>query len=324
MEREKLLLLPVFLLMFSLTFISASLPTPIIYYKMDETSGDTVINYGSWDVDGTSEGINTTDGSFMYDGLPSVQFVEGVKGGAYDFGTYTNFTLGNPEYYNISRVDTKYDTCDTYSGFLWVKPKNMGGGVPDDTDMLIGEGMEYSGWGEGIYYDGETKQFFFEAGVGGWLSPDLNLVNGEWYRFGYVMNDTNLRLFVNGQKVFDDTFDGIICDGNLTVGWRRHTQPNAPYFGISNVTIDEVKVWDVPLTDAQALEDYNSYYPYVPTSGGILHYDNLIGQNGEKEPTPTTPVTGEVTNQPKASFGLFSAINNLFVKIGAWFSNLFK
>lgn len=58
----------------------------------------------------------------------------------------------------------------------------------------------------------------------------------------------------------------------------------------------------------------------LPTSGGILSYDNLIEQQEEEV---VTSITGNVvTEQPKAKF-TFSSIINWFKSIGNWFGKWF-
>jgi hypothetical protein len=318
-NKVLMVLVSTILLLGMFSFVSANINDYIIYYPMNENSGTTVQNLGSFGVDGSSSGFYYSLGENHQNGIPSVQFVNGKVDGAYDFGEYMVYTPGDANHFNISLVDTNYDTpLIDASALAWVKPKAIGQGI-NGYDILFSQGNQNTGWQFGIVTNGELM--YCMAGVGCWTTSGLNLQNDVYYRAGFTYNGTNLKLFLNGaEQPFSPTNpNSNQAYGNLTIGFVTHTLPQTPYYGTTNMTFDEVKIYNRPLSDAEVLQDYRVYVPSAtPPNGNPLHYDNLITPT---EPTPT--ITGAVTTAPKASFGLFQSVSNFFKGIGNWFSKFF-
>jgi|PlaIllAssembly_1097288.scaffolds.fasta_scaffold00076_7 hypothetical protein len=324
MENKKLLLLPVLIMIFSFAFVSATINDYIIHYKFDETSG-TFVNDEVDNYDANSSGFYYDSGNRIGDDIPSVEFVDGVKGGAYDFGTYSTYTLGTPTYSDISLVKSSFPYQDCLSDasiFVWIKPKNIGGAIGQGgIDIIAGNGFEYSGWGWAVDNSGYLTSWL--AGMGGYASTNTILQDNNWYYVGYVTNGSTLKYYINGvEEASFDNYLGFICDyENLTIGFYEHSQPSQPYYVLSNMTFDEFKYFERTLSPDEALALYNSYNtPTAPTSGGILHFDNLIEDIENTKPEPEPTITGEVTTDVKPTFSISTFFNNIV----NWFKNLFK
>lgn len=110
--------------------------------------------------------------------------------------------------------------------------------------------------------------------------------------------------------------------------------------GISKTT-EELKDINTYLNDGWTITPTSVYsnegYPYFseggwviyvepqtetpPTSGGILHYDNLIEQ--QEQAQEQTQITGEATTEVKSQFSLFQGVKNFFASIKNWFGRWF-
>ena len=84
------------------------------------------------------------------------------------------------------------------------------------------------------------------------------VITGTWYHLTAVWeSSTSLKLYVNGTLVDEDTSVEATLDNNSaphTIGARDNTSVVDQYF---DGQIDDVKIFNYALTEAQILTDYN-------------------------------------------------------------------
>lgn len=105
---------------------------------------------------------------------------------------------------------------------------------------------------------------------------------GVWYHLTVTFNTNTAKLYVNGSLVASVTtaqngnFNPSNSSSNFTVGAQRNYGSgtlSAPTDGV----VDELKVWNVVLTDAQVLEHYNSYL--TPEVASVQMFVGSSGAN---------------------------------------------
>ena len=194
--------------------------------------------------------------------------VPGVNGNACEFD-------GNPGEYlrmrnSFSYYQTYGNTKTELTTAAWVKPTS----APDGTGRLVlsnwyapglNGDLRRTGWVLGDNYGSQDHFGFFaqdgvdysQALISGFFADHLN----EWvYVTAVFKGGQYIKIYVDGVLVTTSTTSIISSipentDTPLTIGHRADLEYNGMWDG----SIDEVKMWNYALTDAEILAAYNSY-----------------------------------------------------------------
>ncbi|MDD2286860.1 MAG: LamG domain-containing protein [Paludibacter sp.] len=240
----------------------------VSYYNFDETSGNLLDTVGSNDLTNTDvtqgeTGINGN--SYLYDGLTSMSRI------------LTDIGL---TYYPL-----------TFAG--WVKIAEQ----PSDSSQTI-LSYFYGPSGRNAYYmyyvdSGGTKTLNFQVykmGVESIVaSYETTLTTGQWYYVGATFDNTNVKLYLNGQLVATTAGSGTgsSSSSDRIFAFGGETDGTASFKGY----LDEWAVFDAVLTQAQLEAIYDSQKPTttakiveidLPTITGTISHTELV-VNGTTE-----------------------------------------
>ena len=231
---------------------SPTIPGPVLAYSFDAGSGTTVADVSPNAITGTISGATWT--------------TSGRYGNALSFnGTTSYVNVGNP---------TPLKLTGSMTLEAWV----MATGVPADDGQIIAKSDSASpsvGWQFKTSPDTGVRTFAIS------ISPDgSSLVQrysttvvalNTWYHVAGVYNA--------GAGTLDIYINGVLDDGTL----RGGTVPASQFDPSQNVligkrgsgwyfkgTIDELRVYNVPLTQAQIQADMNTPIGNTPTAPGTL------------------------------------------------------
>ena len=108
---------------------------------------------------------------------------------------------------------------------------------------------------------------FYTSSTSAWnRGTSFTITNGVWINVQITWNGTNLKTYINGALV-GTTTPGVTCVDGAT-DYRIGRGSNNSYYVIGE--IGEVRIYNIPLTQAQVTADYYSsyeiFYPWLPTS----------------------------------------------------------
>lgn len=140
-----------------------------------------------------------------------------------------------------------------------------------------------------IFYNGTT------SGSGGTLS------NNVWTHLAYVINGTDLRIYVNGSQVFNGVVGlGLTNNGGLFIGkdWNGRNVLGA---------MDELRIWNKALSSADVAQNYNK--KSTGNEVGLMAYYNFDQGVSGGNNTGITSIIDRSPNGNNATFNNFS-LNN--------------
>ncbi len=225
----------------------------------------------------------------------------GTGGGAFRTAT-TGFSINDPQTVCLSFNTYDANSITTLYGNSF-SASNRTGLTTQSNQIRAG------------FYNG--TQYFSIAPVG-------NITNGLWYRVCYTNNGTGLDLYLNGIKQGNNrSAPSLSANLNMSIGIA--TDGNTKIF---NGTIDEVRGWNIALTDSQILQDYQMNYLQYDSQNRSIYLNltnilngnyNLIGyvndtasQLNTTTRTFTVQLTSKVTTLFSSTRGV---INNFFYGI---------
>lgn len=221
--KGKLLLILVVTAVVLLSFCCKVEAGLVAYWNFDEGSGSTVHDYA---------GANVDDGTII-----GAKWVDGVSGQALSFD-------GVDDYVEVANsADLNPNTGITLSA--WVKPDVLG-----NYNTIVSKYW----WGDGYYlrlsgiYDGTSIEFTGYGQDGEHREP-ANIPIGSWSHIAGTFDGTYTAIYLNGQLLGSGQ---IVWPGTATttVPLRIGVWPvsaTLPFAG----TIDEVRIYDRPLTQAE-------------------------------------------------------------------------
>lgn len=218
--------------------------------EQDEVGGNDGTVYGAtWTADGIKNGAMTFDGEDDY----------------VDCGSDTSLDLEN------------------FTIIAWVKLYETGPDYPSKNNNLVAKKYGTIGWSFFVYQNiGKLSfDFFYESGSGHQsYVGDTELQTDTWYHVAItVSNGNSIKFYLNGTPDGEatPTESFIYPDRPLMIGKSE----SGYYGGFTNGTIDEVKVYNHVLSEAEILQDYNDegliYSPAdLNKDGAVDIYDLVI------------------------------------------------
>jgi len=115
---------------------------------------------------------------------------------------------------------------------------------------------------------------------GAWANHASNtqLVTNTWYHMVYILEGTNMKIYQNNLKVFDNTLTPVAIGGTTTIGAAIGQTSNN-----INALLDEFGIWSRAISEAEVSELYNSgnglTYPFgvAPEAAPLKIFDVRFG-----------------------------------------------
>lgn len=240
-------------------------------------------------------------------------------------GTFTQIwddrnTLFNPGAF-FNQLSTNFDGVNDYITFgnnyaytpaqafsvsFYIKPQNFA-----STRIILGKvtnDANVYGWRLGLNTSGQLTSQVRAAGaaLAGQAWPTV-LASGTWYHVIWVWtgssNQSGQRMYINGVKEVFTPPGNSMPDWTSAYPFEIGRAPANYYVG----NIDEVSIWNKALTDADAIEIYNSGTPVDLTATSIA--GNLVSwwRMGDNDVFPSVldqkgVADGTMTNMTAGAF----------------------
>jgi hypothetical protein len=225
-------------------------------------------------------------------------------------GNYGMSFDGTNEYVAVNTLATSMQGKNTFSVAFWASGSAYGadpaafvlsdGGVSSETFALYPYDNS-GGNGFRVFYNGTS------------IINENDATRTGWNYFAYVQNGaTDHKIYVNGQQE-GTSITSKTLDAQLDLSGIGGEGTLAEYF---SGDLDEVAVWNVPLSASDITSLYNSgngaVASSISSSNLLLYYDFEIGESNPVSgnfPTSTTVYdaslthTGTMTNMEVADFG---------------------
>ena len=234
----------------------------VAYYTFDEEGELTVTDHSG----------NGLDGEIVGDAI----YADGIKGTGLLFdgvGSYVNCGA-NP----------LFDISDVITLAAWVRPLDVGDGAHDP---WITKGdhawalKEWSGgWMEFFVYDQAT-----------WNVNRIQLdasYNDVWHHFAGTYDSFELKVYMDGELDSTREFIGAIGVTTDEVHIAHNSEASDRYF---NGILDEIMVYDVPLTDEEIKAIYESATTAVKKQPEATVTSFILNQNYPNPFNPTTTIS---------------------------------
>jgi hypothetical protein len=228
---------------------------PLSWIKFDECTGTTANDSGSLMNAGTisigASGTQTGAGTCT-SGSAADAWNNGASG---KFSSALNFD-GTDDVVTLP-ANTRYDLSATTGGsaFLWVRKNSICDSANSNNNEIFLNlwGSSHTGntWWIGCLGHNQSPAnalTFRHNGVVFSYTP-LTFPNSSWQHIGFVYTGTEIRYYVNGIQVGTNAFTGNVtstspvCIGNYNSGCTDSYSFNG--------TIDDVRLYNYPLTDTQ-------------------------------------------------------------------------
>lgn len=256
-----------------------SLCDAVGYWKMDDESGNTV----------TDSSGNNNHGTLMPNS--PVWTSDGVINGALYFD-------GIDDYVEVPD-DPSLDITDEITLMAWVYPENWdhdgysaanGGDKTTENAILTKAGdSDYGVWNLHYKWNDDDGRFGFrfEANIDGNTENIFEVTPSEqlnkWYHIAGVYDGSEMKLFINGQKVDSKEVTGPISTNDQPLRFGKQFWWGDIY-SMWNGSMDEIKIYDCSLSDAEIEDIYEHGYQFIddtePTTNTIMinehgpQYDN--------------------------------------------------
>jgi hypothetical protein len=220
---------------------------------------------------------------------------------------YYSFAGGSDQFGKFATSGLAGTALFTASAFAWVRSSNWNSPAQDGGyHYLLAWGEDVAPGGGHIGFAKQVSSTYYPSGAmammgSGWGATFFpgGLTNNDWLHLGYVATGTNCNLYLNGTLVgtipqqnqganppyFGPTgtngYVGNSGYGGYTPWMCLGALAEAGYAPASNFDIATTDFYDVSLSDAQALELYNSQVyrftggppPPPPFPSAIAEYD---------------------------------------------------
>jgi concanavalin A-like lectin/glucanase superfamily protein/uncharacterized protein DUF2341/fibrillar collagen-like protein/fibrinogen beta/gamma subunit family protein len=186
---------------------------------------------------------------------------------------------GTSDYINVSSPTPIDVFTDDYTVSFWVYPENL------SKENYFFSSSYGSSPSILLYWAGEIRFIENEGGVTYFFeSDDVDLDENQWYYLTLKRSGTDLYLYVNGVQRATATSTGIdVSSEDYQIGWAVPRNKSTAYF---EGLIDQVKVYDVALTQREIMEEMSAGKPGpildidFNESGGDTAYDKS-GQDND-------------------------------------------
>jgi hypothetical protein len=250
---------------------TSTLPDPVAYWRLDETGGTTVSDssiyrnngsaYGgpTW-ISGQVIGALSFDGSDDYVGVPDNLSLPPVAIGDLDYGTIAVWF----KYYDI----TNNGQTAQILPILYFGETNPGspGNPSNELMVYIGHNSLQDPAQRQIYFtvhEDDSVALCFDSGA-------ISLIADRWYHYAVVIGENDHRAYLDGEP-FTLSYNGgsgprhyayfstVKAQETLLIGHGAFAMTNDWWY--FNGAIDELAIFNRPLTDGEITDLYHGFYP---------------------------------------------------------------
>lgn len=276
----------------------------IAHWSFNEGIGRTVED----SVSNRNDPINYVFNEAIYQQSSDPQWREGIKGKALLFDGYSTW---------ISRSAQNIEApTSALTVQAWVAPRCFGGIDDDQLSAIVNQHNRESreGYIFGMFKHGTWS---FQIGANGeWIEAwciDRPLPEKEWSHIAatFDRDAALIKLYLNGEKVCSqptpENSSISIAHEDLLIGKNNHGKAVGEAFTLNmfNGLLDEVKVYNKPLTDQEVSQEYKS--DLAPFNGEIppipydaLKLDRTIYDQDRHRPQYHLTPPGHWMNEPHA------------------------
>ncbi len=250
----KLILIGLLLVLFSTPIFALSDANLVAYYKFDETTGTTAIDWKGFDQNGTNTNV--------------------VLGEIGKIGYGYNYTTGPSSVTDLGS-EIPFDV-DRFALGVWIKTNISSTRHPvAGHNLMANGGNNRDGWGLwiGVDFPGKAQfQINTSANISGITNvySDGNVADGLWHFIVIDYNGTHARMFVDGNQQGGNVLSAPprdVSGQKTSIGNIYYQGSYEEYF---RGVIDEVSFWNKSLTQTEINELYNSgnglTYPFYSVS----------------------------------------------------------
>ncbi|MEA2037850.1 MAG: LamG domain-containing protein, partial [Nanoarchaeota archaeon] len=160
-----------------------------------------------------------------------------------------------------------FDNLNELTMEFWAKPANHNSYM-----IVLGTSEGWAGPGFNFYFRGpgsQGQQFAFN--INGSAIRYGTFEDDKWYHVIGTYDGSRMRLYIDGQyRTFISKSGTIVNSAPLTIG-------DIPEMDNFNGTIDEIRIYDRALSDAEVTEHYNKTYNDETGLVGLWHFDDATG-----------------------------------------------
>jgi hypothetical protein len=187
---------------------------------------------------------------------------------------------GTSDYINISSPTPTDVFTDDYTVSFWVYPEDL------SKENHFFSTSYSSSPSILLYYIGEIRFIENDSGNTEFFNSDnLSLNENEWYYLTLKRLGTDLYLYVNGVQRATATSTGVdVSSRDYQIGWAVPRNKSTAYF---NGLIDQVKIYNVALTQREIMEEMHNGKPgpildldFNESSGSIAYDKSGQGNDG--------------------------------------------
>ncbi len=224
--------------------------TPVAYYPFNGNANDAAgTNHG------TVNGATLTTDRF------------GNANSAYSFDGVSNHILIP----NSTSLQSPA-TTQAYTQMCWIKITGMPGGF---APLIVKSNSSSSGFMYRMYAlsNSLVQSINDYNSAGNTKSAAFNFTNNIWYQVATTYDGSNMKFYVNGNLIGTQALSVPINSDALPLVIGADFPGAAEFFQGS---IDEVKIYNTPLTAAQVQEEYFlTNHIFKPGSGNALSFDGV-------------------------------------------------
>lgn len=235
-----------------------SLPNPIRWWKMDENTGSTVIDYSGNGGNMTRSGIST--------------WANGKFGSSYSGNATGDYAIYPSTVYKLL-------TNSAYTISLWFKTSSV---TNQNAYAEVNSGTTRYG-GIAVNNDGSVSAYIVGgSGDGTITDSSTNYIDGKWHHVVMVQSSASSRtLYIDGKFInTNSTNIGTVTLDYAAIGTFYNGGANDSFFG----QIDDIRLYTSALTQGQAMYLFNrgkptSWYKFDECNGSTV-YDTGVKADG--------------------------------------------
>ncbi|ROR80757.1 PKD repeat-containing protein [Plantibacter flavus] len=257
---------------------------PALYWRLNETSGSTAVDAGPTEANGLYFGQVTKGANGAISGVDN---------------TAAQFTSNGWDEGGVSS-QSSYSNPTSYAMEAWFQTTSTQGG------KVIGFGSNQTGGSGGydrhVFLRPDGKLVFGTwTGQENTITSQAAVNDGQWHHVVAQQSAAGMKLFIDGSSVGTNPQTGAQdYTGYWRVGGDNAWQGSVPYF---NGKIDEVAVYNAPLTDAQVAQHRELGLGQAPNALPTAAFTNAVANLDLTTDATTSTDTDGVISSYAWDFG---------------------
>jgi len=187
---------------------------------------------------------------------------------------------------------SKFQPKKAFTAEAWVYPTAFRNAISKGTVMSNEQALPGRGFYISIGNGGQVRFSMFDATQKSVAAPKGTIVLNKWQHIAGVYDGSTIKLYVDGTlKSTLNTGAAKVSDGNLYLGQTALASMDRAFIG----SIDEVRLWNVALTEAQ-INERKGHQLWGNESGLAAYYNFNDGLGSKTANNLTGGKTGVLSN----------------------------